>query len=237
MHYMLHPEEPMLLRTLRENGYFVWWGGKNDVIPGQFGHEAYCDVYNQPKRKITGYNLHGHTAWRGNPDGDNYYSFLAGKVEPREGDTYIDNDWAQVLDAIEFMKSYDGDKPLCIYLPLLYPHPPYGVEEPYYSMIDRTKVKPPVRPYENWDDKPSLLRGLWEKQRMQGWSEDRLVELKATYLGMCARVDAPIRPVAGRPPNNRTVRWTARSSSSATMATSPETTDWSRKPRTRSRIA
>ncbi|NLN46266.1 MAG: sulfatase-like hydrolase/transferase [Clostridiaceae bacterium] len=190
MHYMLHPDEPMLLRTLKENGYFVWWGGKNDVIPGQFGHEAFCDVYNKPKREITGYGLHGHTQWRGHPDGDNYYSFLAGKVEPREGkDTYVDDDWAQVLDAIDFIKSYDGDKPLCVYLPILYPHPPYGVEEPYYSSIDRSKVKPPVKPYKNWEDKPSLLKGIWEGQRMQGWSEERMVDLKATYLGMCARVD------------------------------------------------
>ncbi len=191
MHYMLHPDEPMLLRTLKENGYFVWWGGKNDVIPGQFGHEAFCDVYNKPQRKITGYNLHGHTQWRGHPDGDNYYSFLAGEVKPRDGaDVYIDDDWAQVLDAIDFMKSYDGDQPLCIYLPILYPHPPYGVEEPYFSMIDRSQVKPPVKPYDNWEDKPSLLRGIWERQRMQNWSEERMVELKATYLGMCARVDA-----------------------------------------------
>ncbi len=161
------------------------------MTPGQFGHEAHCDVYNQPKRKITGYNLHGHTQWRGHPDGDNYYSFYAGKVEPRDNaEAYIDDDWAQVLDAIDFMQSYDGDQPLCIYLPILYPHPPYGVEEPYFSMIDRSQVKPPIKPYDNWEDKPSLLRGLWERQRMQGWSEQRLVELKATYLGMCARVDA-----------------------------------------------
>ncbi|MBP7402599.1 MAG: sulfatase-like hydrolase/transferase [Clostridia bacterium] len=190
MHHMLHPDEPMLLRTMRENGYFVWWGGKNDVIPGQYGHEAFCDVYNRPKRTITGRNLHGDTAWRGHPDGDNYYSFLAGKVTPRDGAAeYVDGDWAQVLDAIDFIRSYDGEKPLFVYLPISYPHPPYGVEEPYYSRIDRSRVKPPVKPYENWDDKPSLLRGLWESQRMQGWSEERMVDLKATYLGMCTRVD------------------------------------------------
>ena len=36
MHHMLHgPEaEANLLRVLRRNGYFVWWGGKNDLIPG-----------------------------------------------------------------------------------------------------------------------------------------------------------------------------------------------------------
>jgi len=190
MHYMLHENEPGLLKILKDNGYFVWWGGKNDLIPGQNGHEAYCTVYNRTQRKITGHNLHADTGWRGEPDGDNFYSFYAGKVEPKEGDRYIDGDWAQVLDAIDLVRTYDGEQPLCIYLPLGYPHPPYGVEEPYYSMIDRSKVKPPIKPYDNWSDKPSILHGLWQGQHLQGWSEERLIELKATYLGMCARVDA-----------------------------------------------
>ena len=39
MHYMLRDREgePNLLRVLRDNGYFVWWGGKNDLVPGQNG--------------------------------------------------------------------------------------------------------------------------------------------------------------------------------------------------------
>ena len=49
MHYMLRaPEEPVLLRTLKEAGYFVWWGGKNDLVPGQHGHERFCDVHHAP---------------------------------------------------------------------------------------------------------------------------------------------------------------------------------------------
>ena len=44
MHHMLRGDEPMLLRTLKEKGYFVWWGGKNDVVPAQHGFDAYCDV-------------------------------------------------------------------------------------------------------------------------------------------------------------------------------------------------
>ena len=44
MFHMLRPDEPLLLRTLRQNGYHVWWGGKNDVVPGQNGYADYCDV-------------------------------------------------------------------------------------------------------------------------------------------------------------------------------------------------
>ncbi len=34
------------------------------------------------------------------------------------------------MGAIELINNYEGDQPLCIYLPLTYPHPPYAVEEP-----------------------------------------------------------------------------------------------------------
>jgi arylsulfatase A-like enzyme len=59
MHYMLHPDEPMLLRTLKENGYFVWWGGKNDVIPGQFGYEAFCVSTTNPGARSQGMGCTG----------------------------------------------------------------------------------------------------------------------------------------------------------------------------------
>lgn len=37
MFHMLHPDELMLLKTLKDAGYFVWWGGKNDVVPFKSG--------------------------------------------------------------------------------------------------------------------------------------------------------------------------------------------------------
>lgn len=189
MYHMLRSHEPVLLKKLKENGYYVWWGGKNDLVPGQYDELEYCSHYNRTKRPIKT-NLH-QTApdWRGSKDSDNYYSFYAGEQECDEDGTYIDEDWANVLDAIDFINNYDSEQPLCIYLPLSYPHPPYGVEEPYYSSIERNKVWPPKKRYENWDDKPSILKGIRDNQNMTGWSNERLVELKATYLAMCSRID------------------------------------------------
>lgn len=189
MYHMMRKHEPVLLKILKDNGYFVWWGGKNDLVPGQYDELEYCSHFNRTKRKIKK-NLHQTAAqWRGTKDGDNYYSFYAGKLDSDEDGTYIDEDWANVLDAIEFIKNYNDEKPLCIYLPLSYPHPPYGVEEPYYSMIDRDEVKSPKKPYDNWNDKPAILKGIYKAQHMQDWSEGRLRELKATYLAMCSRID------------------------------------------------
>ena len=68
MFHMLRPDEPMLLRTLRQHGYFVWWGGKNDVVPGQNGYADYCDVkYTPPQPERLLPNLHRVADWLRRP--------------------------------------------------------------------------------------------------------------------------------------------------------------------------
>lgn len=132
MHHMLHAErdEPNLLQILKDNGYFVWWGGKNDLVPRENGFEATCDVKYQPppsKNPVP----RDDEAWRGAPDGDNYYSFMRGKLDKGDREFYFDHDWGHILGAIEQINRAPDDQPLCIYLPITYPHPVYAVEEPF----------------------------------------------------------------------------------------------------------
>ena len=189
MFHMMRADEPVLLRTLKENGYFVWWGGKNDLAPAQFGYDAYCDVKYQPDRPLYP-NLHALKDWRGTPDSDTYYSFYFGRLDQDDDEAhYYDSDWANVLGAVDLIRNAPKDRPMCIYLPLGYPHPPYAVEDPYYSMIDRERVPPRVPTPSDWSGLPSLLKGIYERQGLAGWTEDRWTELRATYYGMCARVD------------------------------------------------
>ena len=42
---------------------------------------------------------------------------------------------------------------------------------------------------ESWAALPSMLKGLVEAQGLHGWTEERWAELRATYYGMCGRVD------------------------------------------------
>ncbi len=199
MHHMIHPEhgEPNLLKILKESGYFVWWGGKNDLTPGQESVDEYCDVRFHPSamdftrwggRSREG-NHGGNMAWRGEPGGDNFFSFFKGRLDKGGDKFYGDDDWGMVLGAIDFIRGYDGDKPLCVYLPLGFPHPPYCVEEPWYSVTDRAKLPPSARHPEKWRGKPSILKGIWENQKLGGWTQERWTELRATYYGMCSRLD------------------------------------------------
>lgn len=191
MFHMLRKDEPMLLKTLKENGYFVWWGGKNDVVPGQDGYGDYCQVKYRPPIPPRYRDLHSSRNWRGSPDSDTYYSFYRGRLDRDPGDDepyYVDGDWINVLGAIEQIKNYQDEQSLCIYLPLGYPHPPYAVEDPYYSKTDPSTL-PPRIPTPEWNLKPSLLQGISERQHLSSWSEERWSELRRTYYGMCARVD------------------------------------------------
>ncbi|HIG39756.1 MAG: sulfatase-like hydrolase/transferase [bacterium] len=197
MYHMLHgaQADANLLRVLRDSGYFVWWGGKNDLIPGQDGYQADCDISFRAGRadyERWGYapqpDAHiGDQAWRGEQDSDSFYSFFKGRLETGDQDLYFDPDWSMIFGALDFIKAYDGDKPLCIFLPIGFPHPPYCVEDPWFSIIDRDKLPPRINI--ELADKPALVRGIQAGQNLTDWDEQRWVELRATYYGMCARVD------------------------------------------------
>ena len=190
MHHMLHSDEPVLLKTLKDHGYHVWWGGKNDLVPAQDGYGDHCSIKyesGRPARPL--WMMDKQDEWRGEPGSDSYYSFYVGRLDAPEEEPYFDSDWANVQGAIEVIRRAPADQPLCIYLPLTYPHPPYGVEEPWYSLIDRSAMPPRTPTPEDWQGKPSVLNGICDRQGLQGWSEERWTELRATYYGMCARLD------------------------------------------------
>ena len=186
MFHMLRDDEPTLLRRLKEAGYFVWWGGKNDLVPAQHGFDEHCHVKFDPPRPLQELP----PSWRGDPLGDSFFSFYHGRLDKPEGEEHFyDHDWACVLGAVEQLGQLPEGQPFCLYLPLLNPHPPFAVEEPFYSAVDRGRVSHRIREPDDWDDKPSMLRGIYEQSRMQNWTEDRWTELRATYYGMCGRTD------------------------------------------------
>jgi len=190
------PDENNLLKTLKDGGYYVWWGGKNDLVPAQHGFDDYCDVkYSRGYNDLTDpelpkpHNLYATDQWDRDPERDDYYSFLVGKIDKGEAPYYRDSDWAAVEGAIEMIRNAPEDRPLCIYLCLAYPHPPYAVEEPWYSMIDPGAIPERVREPEDWSGKASFMPEYHRRLGLGGWSEERWRELRRVYYAMAARVD------------------------------------------------
>jgi len=189
MQHLLQPDEPCLLSELRSHGYEVWWGGKNDLVSDPVAYARCLDHRNRVEPAHE--DLHRDLSWRRTVNGKPDRSFFAGKLEGFSGEThYMDSDWCHVLDACQFLRSRPKDgKPFCLYLPLLYPHPPYGVEEPYFSEIDRSRLPSRISG-KTTSGKPRMAARLREALELEDRDEAWWDELRATYYGMCARVDA-----------------------------------------------
>jgi len=183
MNHMMHSNEPVLLKQLKDSGYHVWMNQRNDLLPAQRPqyYKPYCDTYFKLTEKPDSVT---DDDYRGEPGNPNYYSFFRGKI-PEGKD--IDQMWAD--GAKEFIKTYDENKPFCIFLPLMFPHPEYQVSEPWFSMINRNKLPKRILPPEDFKGKPKMLKELSRLQNMSSWSEIQYDELRAVYLGMCSKVD------------------------------------------------
>lgn len=187
MHHMLNKNEPVLLKTLKDNGYFVWWGGKNDLVPADADMSMYCDVKYENSNDIVE-GLHSNQSWRQRDDEQGYYSMYAGELEKKNG-VYNDSDWDDVNGATEFIKNYDSDKPMCMFLALQYPHPPYGVEKPFYDNVNKDNIDMISCSQVDFFNKPSIINGIMKNQNLHNFSDIEFKEIKRTYYGMCNRID------------------------------------------------
>jgi len=188
---MLTPEEPNLLKYLRNAGYEVHWGGKNDLLsPESFAESV--DDHRLGARSKRARPTHGH----GEPpyalDDPRYYTFL---YEPIEGGIESLSDFRNVDGAIEFLRSRragqsrrsGGEKPFVLYLPLSFPHCPYHAPEPFHSMVSPDDV-PALRPTD-LSGKPDFHRLIRQTRRLDQLDEKFFRALQAVYLGMTAVTD------------------------------------------------
>jgi len=61
----------------------------------------------------------------------------------RNASEAMDYDDAVVRSALKWLERPPKDKPWVLFMPLLFPHCPFQVEEPYFSMYDRKSMTPP----------------------------------------------------------------------------------------------
>lgn len=188
MTHLLRPGENSLFRELKQAGYRVWMNDRNDLYAAQYPGwvEEHCDELFSAPRNAPGPEAEN---LRGEPGNPLYYSHFEGRLKlDAHGENRTLDDLA-VDAAIAQIRSWKpGDPPLCIFLGLFYPHPPYQVEEPYFSAIDRTKLPPRIR----WEDcrgKSRMLSLYRQYQNLEGMTEEQWDALRSVYLGMCMKID------------------------------------------------
>lgn len=172
--YFLRPYEPNLFRYLRQAGYDVFWYGKNDALAA----ESFCDSvteWNYPEStppagaramaRVFGSAITG-------PD-----TFLAREDVDRR-DTY---EYGLVQASIRILERKEKDRPFCIFLPLLSPHPPYASPQGFSDMYNPADIHG-LRPID-LPRKPSYISALRKAYGLDGLPEDTFRKVRAAYYG------------------------------------------------------
>ena len=193
MGHLQQPWEENLFGDMKRAGYYTASSVRGDLMAGQYPkyHSALIDEYlpvlpgrRRPKM---------HSADRGAPDSDTYFSFMNGILPTDAPDEVFTNmDDMIVNGAVRFLRRSRKRRPFFMFLGLTAPHPPYNVERKYYDLIDKAKLPPRVPTIRDGDGKPLMERGLRDALRVGDWEEDRLDEIRAVYLAMTAKVDDQI---------------------------------------------
>lgn len=188
MSYLLRSGESSIFKELKNAGYHVWMNARNDLIAGQIPGLMESHVseiyYGGEVQDAPG----PVEAMRGQPGSKNYYSMFEGQLGLDESGRNYGSDDEDLDAAIRKIKEHKKEKPLCLFLGLLNPHPPYQVEEPYYSAIKRDQLPLRIKP-EDGIGKPKLEALIRQYQAMDEYTEPDWDELRACYLGMCMKVD------------------------------------------------
>ncbi|OGV83731.1 MAG: hypothetical protein A2340_12320 [Lentisphaerae bacterium RIFOXYB12_FULL_60_10] len=188
---MLKVHEPNLLKVLRKEGYFVWWGGKNDLVQvkSKDDYLKHCDVkYNPDQAKA---HIPGYQALAPLPEDDPrhgaYYHGVRRKdpSAPGHGDT----DMGWVRGAVDFIRNRPTKQPFMVYLPLGNPHPAYRVEQEYYDRINPDKLRPRIRVPDAGGNLPKVLDSLRSVYGAEHITEAMWREVKRVYYAMCTKVD------------------------------------------------
>ena len=226
IHYLQNHGEPNILRTMKNNGYEVIWIGRNDVIPGERTKEEFCDRYyrafgegdakyevggefaairKQIKLTKVSKIVKSDEEKKKEQNTPGYYSFHVGKIDiDKRNDPaaiFAKYDWSCILQALDYIeeKSKNKDsKPFFLYVTLMFPHPDYMCEEPWYSSIDRSKLIPKRPSALELKGKASMLKSIAKKQNLHAWGEENFNDMRATYLAMVSRLDHQYGMVADK---------------------------------------
>jgi len=181
--HLLRPDEPNLLKYLKQAGYDVHWWGKNDLLAPESFADSVTSAGSGPARlRLSGGTPGKRNAFRFRERG--YYSFL---YEP-EGRGPVENlnDFLCVRAAIEYLRQ--GPKePFVLYLPIGLPHCPYAAPQPWHDLIDPDSL-PPLRPVEP-AGKPGFHRLIRRYRQLDSLDESVFRKINAVYLGMISLVD------------------------------------------------
>lgn len=176
--HLLQPWEPNLLRLLKDSGYHVAHAGLRG--------DTFAQGVTRESTSRFGFSVRPRTVFGKSPYPLEHRfarAFYHG-LRQRPGVT-LDFDEAATQTAEEWLG--EGlPEPWVMYVPLVFPHPPFEVEEPWFSLHARADMPEPVPPARGEPRYMSAIRERYGTDRLDAadWAE-----IAATYYGMVSRVD------------------------------------------------
>lgn len=186
MDYLLHEQDTNLFRELKDAGYYVWMNSRNDLVAGQIPGlaESHADeIYYYDKTKPANPIPAAALAKEGQKKSRYPYSHVEGVTNHEPG-----RDSEDVRAAIERIEHPRSEQPLCIFLGLTNPHPPYAVERTYYDRIKKERL-PKRAKKEDTLEKAMMLEELRRYSGMDDYTEEQWAEMRTLYLAQCAMID------------------------------------------------
>ncbi len=178
--HLLQPWEPNVFKHLREAGYHVALAGARGDMMGVGVTEASSDRFGFTVKPDLSLLRHDGPYPK---DHKYYFAFYNGRVDLADP---VDFDEATVQTAIDWLA--DGlPEPWCLFVPLLAPHPPFQVGEPWFSLHDRGSVPLPAQT--DLRTRPRFMQAIHDRYGLGRLDDDDWREIVATYYGMISRVD------------------------------------------------
>ncbi|MBS2533886.1 sulfatase-like hydrolase/transferase [Catenulispora sp. NF23] len=175
--HLLRPHEPNLLRILKTAGYHVAWAGMRGDTFAPGVTESSVEEY--------GFSTMPNALYGGDyPEGVWSRLFYRGRIDD---ENRIDPDEAAVRTAEQWLGD-PPDRPWVLFLPLVAPHCPFQVEEPWYSQVDRDALPGPAAPGDPARE-PRYMQAIRDRYGIGDVTADQWREVTATYYGMIAKLD------------------------------------------------
>ncbi len=179
--HLLRPHEPNVFKRLRDGGYHVALAGARGDMLGVGVTAASSDRFGFTRPP----DLADVGRWHTTPHDEAskwFYAFYGGPVD----DDLFELDAATVATSIDWVT--EGlPEPWCLFVPLIYPHPPFVVERKWYDLHDARDMPAPVPP--TFDGKPGFYRAIHERSGLDRLDPEDWAEIIRTYYGMVSRVD------------------------------------------------
>ncbi|OKL58749.1 hypothetical protein UA08_06243 [Talaromyces atroroseus] len=185
---LIKPWEPNLFRSLKENGYHVaCMAPRGDMFAPTVTELSLTEYGFLEPPEVS--KIIGKFAAPERPeDKITIWERLFYKGR-RDVSKAVDYDEAAIRSAEKWLEVPPNDKPWVLFLPLLFPHCPFTVEEPYFSMYDRKDMPVPSSPDAKTGYEPRYMRVNRTRYGTHRATPEIWAEVSATYHGMISRLD------------------------------------------------